>query len=155
MAATEMRPPARISKNWRSPAPRGPSRFSAGTRAPANESSRVSEARQPSFCIGGEIAYPGVPFGTTMFEISPSPVTAVIVTSALMSVPAFVMKIFEPSRCLRRAGVGAGFGLRQAERRELAARRELRQPALPLLLVPEVEDRQRPERVVRGDGDRD
>ncbi len=32
-----------------------------------------------------------------MFEISPSPVTAVIVTHAVMSVPAFVMKIFEPS----------------------------------------------------------
>ena len=32
-----------------------------------------------------------------MFEISPSPVTAVIVTHAVMSVPALVMKIFEPS----------------------------------------------------------
>ena len=31
-----------------------------------------------------------------MFEISPSPVRAVIVTHAVMSVPAFVMKIFEP-----------------------------------------------------------
>ena len=32
-----------------------------------------------------------------MFEISPSPVTAVIVTHAVMSVPALVMNIFEPS----------------------------------------------------------
>ena len=32
-----------------------------------------------------------------MFEISSSPVTAVIVTHAVMSVPAFVMNIFEPS----------------------------------------------------------
>jgi hypothetical protein len=32
-----------------------------------------------------------------MFEISPSPVWAVMVTQAVMSVPAFVMKIFEPS----------------------------------------------------------
>ena len=31
-----------------------------------------------------------------MFETSSSPVLAVIVTHALMSVPAFVMKIFEP-----------------------------------------------------------
>ena len=31
-----------------------------------------------------------------MFEISSSPVRAVIVTHAVMSVPAFVMKIFEP-----------------------------------------------------------
>ena len=30
------------------------------------------------------------------FEISSSPVRAVIVTQAVMSVPAFVMKIFEP-----------------------------------------------------------
>jgi len=30
-------------------------------------------------------------------EISPSPVSAVIVTHAVMSVPAFVMNIFEPS----------------------------------------------------------
>ena len=38
----------------------------------------------------------GVPFGTTMFEISSSPVRAVIVTHPVMSVPAFVMNIFEP-----------------------------------------------------------
>jgi hypothetical protein len=56
----------------------------------------VSDARQPSFFIGFEISYPGVPFGTMMLEISPSPVSAVIVTHALMSVPALVMKIFEP-----------------------------------------------------------
>ena len=31
-----------------------------------------------------------------MFEISSSPVRAVIVTQAVMFVPAFVMKIFEP-----------------------------------------------------------
>ena len=37
-----------------------------------------------------------MPFSTTMFEISSSPVRAVIVTHAVMSVPAFVMKIFEP-----------------------------------------------------------
>ena len=38
-----------------------------------------------------------MPFGTIRFEISSSPVRAVIVTQALISVPAFVMKIFEPS----------------------------------------------------------
>ena len=32
-----------------------------------------------------------------MFDTSPSPVRAVIVTQEVMSVPAFVMKIFEPS----------------------------------------------------------
>ena len=37
-----------------------------------------------------------MPFGTIRFEISSSPVRAVIVTQAVMSVPAFVMKILEP-----------------------------------------------------------
>ncbi len=37
-----------------------------------------------------------MPFGTIRFEISSSPVRAVIVTHAVISVPAFVMKIFEP-----------------------------------------------------------
>ena len=37
-----------------------------------------------------------MPFGTIRFEISSSPVRAVIVTHAVMSVPALVMKIFEP-----------------------------------------------------------
>ncbi len=56
----------------------------------------MSDARQPSFFIGDEIVYPGVPFSTTMFEISSSPVRAVIVTPHVMSVPAFVMKSLEP-----------------------------------------------------------
>ena len=38
-----------------------------------------------------------MPFSTTRFEISSSPVRAVIVTSREISVPAFVMNIFEPS----------------------------------------------------------
>ena len=97
MAATEIRPPSRICRNCWKPAPRGPRRFPSGTRAPWNESSRVSEARQPSFCIGSEITYPGVPFSITMFEISFSPVTAVTTTPQVMSVPALVMNIFEPS----------------------------------------------------------
>ena len=37
-----------------------------------------------------------MPFGTIRFEISSSPVLAVIVTQLVMSVPALVMKIFEP-----------------------------------------------------------
>ena len=38
-----------------------------------------------------------MPFSTTRFEISFSPVSAVIVTQAVMSVPAFVMNCFAPS----------------------------------------------------------
>jgi hypothetical protein len=37
-----------------------------------------------------------VPFSTTRFEISSSPVRAVIVTPQVSSVPAFVMNILEP-----------------------------------------------------------
>ena len=52
-----------------------------------------------------------MPFGTIRFDTSSSPVSAVIVTHAEMSVPAFVMKIFDPltihapSRCSARVRV--------------------------------------------------
>ena len=81
-----------------------------------------------------------------------------------MSVPALVMNIFEPSivhspsasrAVVRSAGVGARLRLGQPERREPAAAREVGQPLPPLLLGAEQVDRQRPERVVRGDRDRD
>ena len=97
-------------------------------------------------------------------DTSSSPVRAVIVTHALMSVPALVMNIFEPltiqlpsrssARRAGRAGVGACAGLGQAERGESPSRREPRQPLLLLLLGAEEVDRHRPERGVRGDGDR-
>src|SRR4029450_2670296 len=54
MAATEMRPPSRISRNWWKPFPRSPSRLPSGTCTSLNESSRVSDARQPRLRIGGE-----------------------------------------------------------------------------------------------------
>ena len=56
IAATEIRPPSRISRNWLNPSPRGPSRFPSGTAQSRNESSRVSEACQPIFSIGAEIS---------------------------------------------------------------------------------------------------
>ena len=106
-----------------------------------------------------------MPFGTTTFEISPSPVRAVIVTHEVMSVPAFVMKIFEPSTT--QLAVVEPAVVRVAPASEPAPgsvspnaasfRPEARsgsQRAL-LLLVAEEEDRHRPERGVRGDGDRD
>ena len=90
----------------------------------------------------------GVPFGTIRFEISSSPVRAVIVTQAVMSVPALVMKIFEPltihspsrSSAGRARGrrVRARAGLGQPEGRELPARGEVGQPLPLLLLGPEV-----------------
>ena len=42
--------------NWPKPRPRVPSRFPSGTAHEWNESSRVSEACQPSLCIGPEIS---------------------------------------------------------------------------------------------------
>ena len=42
--------------NWWKPLPRGPSRLPSGTAQSLNESSRVSEACQPSFFIGAEIS---------------------------------------------------------------------------------------------------
>ena len=88
-----------------------------------------------------------------------------IVTHAVMSVPAFVMKIFEPStthspsRSSARVRVAPAsepaFGLGEPERGEPLARREPRQPLLLLRLVAEEVDRHRAERRVRRDGDRD
>ena len=52
IAATPMRPMSRIAMNWRKPAPRGPSRFSSGTRQSSNASGRVSDAFQPILRYG-------------------------------------------------------------------------------------------------------
>ena len=61
----------------------------------------MSEAHQPTLEYPGCTVNPGVPDGTMMDEISlrPSgriPVTAVTVTSVVMSVPELVMNAFEP-----------------------------------------------------------
>ena len=78
--------------------------------------------------------------------ISPSPVSAVTVQQAVISVPALVMNIFAPSirqppsgGCRARAGgagVRPGLRLGEPERRERPARREVRHPPLALLRVP-------------------
>ena len=104
-----------------------------------------------------------------MFEISlwpfVPPVTAVIVTQPVMSVPELVMNCFAPLIThspsssargrARVAGVRAGLGLGQPEGGEPLAGAQLRQP-VPLLLLgaPEV-DRHRAERRVRRDRDAD
>src|SRR5262249_35705987 len=138
-------------------------------------SSRVSDARQPSFCMGAEISYPGVPFGTIRFEISSSSVRAVIVTHAVMSVPALVMNIFAPSITQlpsRRTAVVAlepasdpAPGRRGAARPPAGGRGRNQPggrfpggrggaPPPPLLLGAEQEDRHRPGGGMGGDGDR-
>ncbi len=54
MAATEIRPPSRISRNCWNPCPRVPSRFSSGTAQSVKDSSRVSEDFHPSLCSGAD-----------------------------------------------------------------------------------------------------
>ena len=139
------------------PWPRAPSRFSSGTGQSTNESARVSDAFQPSLWIGAEISYPGVPFGTTMFEISSSSGQRGDRDAPGAWVPALVMNIFAPlttqlpSRELggraRRAGVRAGVGLGQPERGELLPLARSGSQRSLLLVGAEQVDRHRPERV--------
>ena len=98
-----------------------------------------------------------------MFDTSPSPVSAVIVTQEVMSVPAFVMKIFEPStthspsRSSARVCVAPASDPAPGSVRPKAAsfRPDARSGShcLLLLLRAEEEDRHRAERRVRGDRD--
>ena len=56
----------------------------------------MSEALQPTLEYFGATRKPGVPAGTRMAEISRSPVSAVTVTRAVMSVPELVMNALDP-----------------------------------------------------------
>ena len=96
MAATEMRPPSRISRNCWKPCPRWPRRFPSGTRAVLEGQPAGVGGAPAELLHRGRDAVAQRAVGTTMFEISSSPVRAVIVTQAVMSVPALVMKIFDP-----------------------------------------------------------
>src|SRR3954463_587338 len=92
---------SRIDRTCAEPRPRSPTRFSSGTRQSLNDSSRVSEAFQPTFEYRCPTVNPGVPDGTRIDEISlpPSgrlPVTAVTVTSDVSGDPPLVMNAFEP-----------------------------------------------------------
>ena len=99
-----------------------------------------------------------------MFEISSSPVSAVIVTHALMSVPAFVMKIFEPStthspsRSSARVRVAPAsepaFGSVSPNAASLSPDASRGSHSCFCCVVAEEVDRHRPERRVRRDGDR-
>jgi hypothetical protein len=77
------------------------SRLALGTRQSSKDSSWVSEAAQPTLEYFAATVKPGVPAGTMIAEISlpPSgscPVTAVIVTNAVTSVPELVMNALDP-----------------------------------------------------------
>ena len=103
----------------------------------------MSEAFQPTFEYARATVKPGVPAGTRIAEISffpssPRSVTAVTVTSEVMSVPEFVMNALVPlithsppsSFAVVRVapGVRAAAGLGQAERAERLAGGEVGQP---------------------------
>ena len=160
-----MRPPSRISRNWWKPWPRAPEQVPAGTAQSENESARVSDAFQPILCSGSEISYPGVPFSITRFEISPSPVSAVIVTHWVISVPAFVMKAFEPLTIQlspRRSAVvrvaPASEPASGSVRPNAASRSPRASGGIQRCFCSsraEQEDRHRPERGVCGERDRD
>src|SRR5437763_1270673 len=109
-----MRPPSRISRNWRKPAPRGPNRLPSGTAAPSKLSSRGSDARQPSLSSGCEIVEPGEPLGTTTSEFSSAPAVPEIVTAAGTSAARLVREA--------RLAVELGRDGRDARFRELAHR---------------------------------
>ena len=156
----------------RSRGPRSPSRFAAGTRQSANDSSRVSEAFQPTLEYvvddreaGGAGRHDDR--GDLRAAVGASrPVTAVTVTRPVMSVPELVMKHLVPlithspvasSSARRGAGaarVGAAVRLGQPERAEHLARAQPRQPLALLLLGAEPVDRHRAERDARLQGDR-
>ncbi len=65
-----MRPSSRVWRNCAYPLPRSPSRLAAGTRQSVNDSSRVSEADQPTLEYFLETVNPGVPDGTRIVVIS-------------------------------------------------------------------------------------
>ncbi len=100
-AEMAIRPSSRIRRNCAYPRPSSPSRFAAGTRTSEKDSSRVSDAFHPTLEYGAATVKPGVPDGTMIAEMrgapfSLRPVTAVTVTSSVMSVPELVMKHLEP-----------------------------------------------------------
>jgi hypothetical protein len=167
-AATEMRPPSRIVRNCLSPWPRAPSRFSSGTAASTNDSSRVSDARQPILRYFLERVKPGVSCGTMMFEISggrgvvpgdrgdrraAGDVGAAVGDEGLGPVdrPSAVAQL--GARRVA-AGVAAGAGLGQAEAPQHLAARERNEVLLLLLLGAEEKERRRAQRDVRRQRDR-
>ena len=95
-AAIATRPSSRMWRNCAKPRPRSPSRFDSGTRQSSNVRPCVSEACQPILRYGGWTSNPAEPDGTMIAEISPGPVRAVTVTSAVIAVPELVMNAFSP-----------------------------------------------------------
>ena len=128
-------------------------------RASSNINSRVSDACHPSLRYFGACVYPGVPCATAILLICglpfSSPVTAVIVTPAVMSVPALVMNALRPlithsspsptGWVLVPAASDPASGSVRPNAHN-ARRYQGRQPALLLLTGPELHERRDTER---------
>ena len=165
IAATEMRPPSRIWRNWWKPWPRAPSRFPLGHGA-VGERERPRVGRLPAHLVQrlGDLV-PGRAVldhevrdlalaGQRRDRHALRDVGAGVRDEDLGAVddPAAVVA---GRRRARRAGVGARLGLGEAERGEPLAAGERGDPALLLLVGAEQVDRHRAERGVRGERDRD
>ena len=69
-AAIAIRPSSRIDRTARSPGHAPDEVARAGTRTSTKDTSRVSEASQPTFLSARTRSAPGVPAGTGMLEVS-------------------------------------------------------------------------------------
>jgi hypothetical protein len=91
-----------MDRNWAYPRPRSPTRLDTGTRTSSKNSSRVSDADQPTLEYFLDTRRPGVPAGMMIAEISRRPATsrppviAVTVISDVISVPELVMNALDP-----------------------------------------------------------
>ena len=125
-----MRPSSRISRNWAKPRPCVAEQVVLAARGTRRTSGRGCRTRaSPSCGTAAGPRSPACPAGTTIVEISPGPVSAVTVTIDVIGVPELVMNAFSPSIThsparlveagpgARPAGVAAGVGLGQPERR--------------------------------------
>ena len=161
-AAIEMRPTSSVRRNWASPRSGSPTRCSSGTQTSSKYSSRVSRPRQPMPRIFGPMVKPGgvlldhegrelrcLRLGRRAGQQrhAEGHVGAGVGDERLPAVdhPAAVAPLGPGADA---AGVGTGVGLGQAEGAERPALRQRSEPALPLLVVAEQEERQRPDRHV-------
>ena len=161
-----MRPMSSTCRNCWKPAPRGAEQVLLRHAAVGEASAGACRTRSSPSCGTARPARSRACRSATIrFEISSSPVRAVMQTTPEMSVPALVMNCLAPSIThsppsrrrarARVAGIGARLGLGQPERAEALAGAQPRQPLPLLLLGAEQVDRLRAERGVRAQRDRD
>ena len=161
-----MRPPSRIWRNWRNPSPRGPSRFSSGTAHVAEgELARVGRAPADLVASAPRSRSRACRWGRSRLEISSSPVrrrdrhAGGDVRAGVGDEDLRAVMIHCPSRSSARVCVAPASepapGSVSPNAASLRPAARSGSHSLLLLLGAEHEDRHRPERRVRRDGDRD